>query len=144
MDLGSAVHFRQTSLLPAYNFAARVQQRQPSRLRRAHQVRCFFKAFRGEQNKVSASNSEVLQRPAKEELSPKDVKNVFSYRNELRKRCSYILKAHSGPFTGLTISKLKTAIRFVDLLLWLLRHPNLLLVKLWKTSDCTGMTWARC
>ena len=34
---------------------------------------------------VPAAQADVLTRPAKEELSTDDIKNVFSYRNELRK-----------------------------------------------------------
>lgn len=45
----------------------------------------IFNAFQGK-GEVPATDAGVLTRPPKEELTAKEVRNVFSYRNELRKR----------------------------------------------------------
>jgi hypothetical protein len=36
---------------------------------------------------ATASDSSVLQRPLKEELSPEDVRNVFDYPRNLHEKC---------------------------------------------------------
>lgn len=46
----------------------------------------IFKAFRGKGEEIPATDAGVLTRPSKEELALKEVRNVFSYRNELKKR----------------------------------------------------------
>lgn len=45
----------------------------------------IFGAFKGKEEAL-IDNSEVLKRPLKEELQPEDIRNVFNYSNELRKR----------------------------------------------------------
>jgi len=59
---------------------------QAKRRKRGVLVESIFKAFRGRGEDVPATDAEVLTRPSKEELAAKEVRNVFSYRNELKKR----------------------------------------------------------
>jgi hypothetical protein len=56
------------------------------RRKRGLLVESIFKAFRGKGEEIPATDAGVLTRPSKEELALKEVRNVFSYRNELKKR----------------------------------------------------------
>ena len=47
-------------------------------------MKSIFNALKGKEE-VPATDAGVLTRPPKEELTAKEVRNVFSYRNELRK-----------------------------------------------------------